>query len=82
VDFAYVTDLPPLHQPRVTRYRVWVCRCTGCGRKVRGGHPDLAADQYGATAHRVGPRAMAAAHTLHYQVGVPVRKVTLVLGCD
>jgi transposase len=79
VDFAYVTDLPPLPQPRVTRYRVWVCRCTGCGRKVRGGHPDLAADQYGATAHRVGPRAMAAAHTLHYQIGIPVRKVPAVL---
>jgi transposase len=79
VDFAYVTDLPPMPQPRVTQYRVWVCRCTGCGHKVRGGHPGLAPDQYGATAHRVGPRAMAAAHALHYQVGVPVRKVPLVL---
>src|SRR5919106_1205021 len=49
------------------------------GRKVRGAHPDLAPDQYGATAHRLGPRAMAAAHALHYQVGVPVRKVPLVL---
>jgi transposase len=80
VDFAYVTDLPPLPRPRVTQYRVWVCRCTGCGRKVRGAHPDLAPDQYGATAHRLGPRAMAAAHALHYQVGIPVRKVPLVLG--
>jgi transposase len=79
VDFAYVTDLPPLPRPRVTQYRVWVCRCTGCGRKVRGAHPDLAPDQYGATAHRLGPRAMAAAHALHYQVGIPVRKVPLVL---
>jgi len=79
VDFAYITDLPPLPRPRVIQYRVWVCRCTSCGRKVRGEHPDLAPDQYGATAHRVGPRAMAAAHTLHYQVGVPVRKVPLVL---
>jgi hypothetical protein len=80
VDFAYVTDLPPLPRPRVTQYRVWVCRCTGCGRKVRGAHPDLAPDQYGATAHRLGPRAMATAHALHYQVGIPVRKVPLVLG--
>ena len=79
VDFAYITDLPPLPRPRVIQYQVWVCRCTSCGRKVRGEHPDLAPDQYGATAHRVGPRAMAAAHTLHYQVGVPVRKVPLVL---
>src|ERR671918_2370785 len=79
VDFAYVTELPPLPRPRVTQYRVWVCRCTGCGRQVRAEHPDLAPDQYGATAHRVGSRAMAAAHVLHYQVGIPVRKVPLVL---
>jgi transposase len=79
VDFTYISELPPLPRPEVTQYRVWVCRCTGCGRKVRGKHPDLALDQYGATAHRLGPRAMAAAHALHYQVGVPVRKVPLVL---
>jgi transposase len=78
--FAYITDLPPLPRPKVTQYRVEVCWCTGCGRKVRGEHPDLALDQYGATAHRLGPRAMAAAHALHYQVGIPVRKVPLVLG--
>jgi hypothetical protein len=80
VDFAYVTELPPLPRPRVTQYRVSVCRCAGCGRQVRGDHPDLAPDQYGATAHRLGPRVLAAAHALHYQVGVPVRKVPLVLG--
>jgi transposase len=80
VDFTYISELPPLPRPKVTQYRVWVCRCTGCGRKVRGEHPDLALDQYGATAHRLGPRAMAATHALHYQVGVPVRKVPLVLG--
>jgi transposase len=79
VDFAYVTDLPPLPQPRITQYRVGVCRCTGCGRQVRGEHPDLAPDQYGATAHRLGIRAKAVAHILHYQVGIPVRKVPLVL---
>jgi transposase len=78
--FRYVTDLPPLPQPRVTQYRVGVCRCTGCGRQGRGEHPDLAPDQYGATAHRLGARAKAVAHILHYQVGIPVRKVPLVLG--
>ena len=80
VDFAYVTELPPLPPPRVTQYRVWLCRCLGCGGRIRGQHPDLAPDQYGATAHRLGPRAMAAAHALHYQGGIPVRKVPLVLG--
>jgi transposase len=75
VDFAYITDIPPRPRPKVTQYRVWVCWCTACGRTVRGKHPDLASNQYGATAHRVGKRGMAAAHTLHYQFGIPVRKV-------
>jgi transposase len=56
VDLAYITELGPMPRPRATQYRVWVYRCTGCGRKVRGEHPDLASDQYGATAHRLGPR--------------------------
>jgi transposase len=75
VDFAYITDIPPRPRPKVTQYWVWVCWCTACGRTVRGKHPDLASNQYGATAHRVGKRGMAAAHTLHYQFGIPVRKV-------
>jgi transposase len=79
VDLAYITDLPALPRPKVTQYRVWVCRCRGCGQRVRGQHPDLAPDQSGATAHRVGQRVMAAAHTLHYQIGIPVRKVPAVL---
>ena len=79
VDLAYITDIPPLPRPKVTQYRVWVCQCLACGRKVRGEHPDLVPDQYGATAHRVGHRVMAAAHALHYQMGIPVRKVPRVL---
>jgi transposase len=79
VDLAYIPDLPPIPRPRVTQYRVWVCRCLGCGRRMRGQHSDLASDQYGSTAHRVGQRVMAAAHVLHYQFGIPVRKVPRVL---
>ena len=75
VDFAYITDIPPMPRPKVTQYRVRVCQCSRCGQQVRGQHPDLAPDQFGATAHRVGSRTMAAAHTLHYGVGIPVRKV-------
>src|SRR5262249_12012453 len=79
VDFAHITELPGLPRPKVTRYRVWVCRCMACGTQVRGQHPDLAWDQYGVTAHRLGPRLRAAAHALHYGVGIPVRKVPAVL---
>ena len=71
--------ISPIPRPQVTQYRVAVCRCTVCGTQVRGQHPDVAPDQYGATAHRVGERAMAAAHGLHYGVGIPVRKVPVVL---
>jgi hypothetical protein len=79
VDFAYRTELPERPRPQVTRYRVWVCRCTVCGQPVRGHHPDVAPDPYGATAHRLGPRVMAAAHVLPDGVGMPVRKVPLVM---
>ena len=79
VELAYVTDIPVVPRPLVTEYRVEVCRCMSCGKAVRGSNPDIAPDQYGASAHRVGRRAMSVAHVLHYGVGVPVRKVPLVL---
>jgi transposase len=79
VDFAAITDIPPQPKPRVQPYRVWVYRCPTCETTVRAPHPDLAPDQYGATAHRIGPRVMAAAHATHYGLGVPVRKVPALL---
>jgi transposase len=79
VDVVYRTELPERPRPRVTQYRVHVCRCTVCSTEVRGQHPDVAPDQAGVTAHRLGPRVMAAAHALHYGVGIPVRKVPVVL---
>ena len=74
-----MTDIPPMPRPQVTEYRVQICRCVSCGRRVRGRHPDVGPDQYGASAHRVGRRVMAAAHMLHYGVGIPVRRVPAVL---
>src|SRR3954471_4233552 len=79
VELAAITDLPPQPRPVVQPYRVWVYRCPGCDTTVRAPHADLAPDQFGATAHRIGPRAMAAAHATHYGLGVPVRKVPAVL---
>src|SRR4051794_21860161 len=78
-EFATVTDIPPRPKPVVQPYRVSVYRCPSCGSTVRAPHPDLAPDQYGATAHRIGPRTMAAAHATHYGLGVPVRKVPALL---
>ena len=51
VDVAHVTDIPAMPRPQVTEYRVQVCRCRGCGRRVRGRHAEVGADQYGASAH-------------------------------
>src|SRR4051795_10955936 len=79
VELAAVTDLPPRPKPVVQPYRVWVYRCPACETTVRAPHPDLAPDQFGATAHRIGPRAMAAAHATHYGLGAPGRKVPAVL---
>jgi transposase len=79
VDLAAITDLPPRPKPIVQPYRTWVYRCPTCDTTVRAPHPDLAPDQVGATAHRMGPRVMAAAHATHYGLGVPVRKVPALL---
>jgi len=74
-----VTDIPSRPRPDVNVFRVHVCRCQQCGKTVRGEHPDVAADQYGATAHRLGPGVKALAHSLHYGQGVPVRRLPAVL---
>jgi transposase len=78
-DLVTVTDLPPRVRPEVTAYHLGCGQCARCGKRVRAPHPAVAADQRGATAHRLGPRLMAAAHGLHYGAGVPVRKLPAVL---
>lgn len=74
-----VTDLPPLLRPTITAYHLARCRCARCGRRMRARHPAVAPDQRGATAHRLGLRVLAAAHWLHYGLGVPVRKLPALL---
>jgi len=51
------TDLPVQPPPEVRTFLVEKRCCQRCGKTVRGRHPAVAADQYGATAHRVGARA-------------------------
>jgi hypothetical protein len=76
---ASVTDMPATPEPEVRLFKVHVCRCRKCGRKTRAKHPDVAVDQYGATAHRLGPRIKAMAHSLHYGDGIPVRRLPTIL---
>src|ERR1019366_1590526 len=89
-DRVTTTDMPAQPQPEVKVYDVAVCVCTVCGKSVRGEHPEIASNQYGATAHRVGPRLKTMAHrvrlsslrTSEYQAkGLPHNNVYY-LGCD
>lgn len=73
------TELPPAPKPEVKAYRIHIRSCLKCQRKIRGRHPAVAPDQFGATAHRLGARAQAAAATLHYGDGIPQCKVPGVL---
>ena len=64
VGLAYLTDIRPIPQPTVTKYRIQVCRCTVCGKQVRAHHPDVAPGPVGGqsppggeTSHGDGPRA-------------------------
>ena len=50
VQVAYVTDIPLMPRPQVTEYRVQIGRCLCFGKRVRGRHPDVALNQYGASA--------------------------------
>jgi transposase len=79
VETVTVTDLPAPPPLEVTAFHLETCRCGGCGKRLWATHPEVPPDQRGATAHRLGPRVLALAHWLHYQVGVPVRKVPTVL---
>ena len=74
-----MTDIPPMPKPQVKEYRVQICRCRSCGKRVRGSNREVAPDQYGASSHRMGRRVMSAAHVLHHSVGVPVRKIPSIL---
>lgn len=78
-ELASVADIEEMPRPVVKRYEVEVCHCRQCGRKVRGWHADLATGQHGATAHRLGPRVKAVAYGLHFNSGVPFRKVPAIL---
>ena len=77
-NLAFITELPGV-QPEITQYNVPVTLCKACGKETRGEHPDLCRTQRGATAHRLGPRLIAAAQYLHHGLGLPERKVPEVL---
>lgn len=74
-----VEDTPPVPRRVIKRFTVEVGSCPRCGYRVRGRHPEVGPHQCGANVHRVGPNAMAAALSLHYQSGLPMRQVPAVI---
>jgi transposase len=79
VEDQWQVDLPDM-TPTVTRFRVHVGRCAGCGRRVQGRHPEQTSDALGAAASQVGPAAKAWALWLHYGLGLSFAKCATVLG--
>jgi len=75
VEEATTIDVPAEPVRVIKVFTVQVGVCPRCGNKVRATHPDLAPDQFGATAHRVGANVQAQALTLHYHSGLTLRKV-------
>lgn len=74
-----VEDMPAQPQRIIRRITVEVGRCPQCGFTVRGHHPCMGSHQWGANAHQLGPRVIAHALALHYDTGLPLRKVPKVI---
>lgn len=75
IETATTIDIPEEPVRKIKRFAVEVGICPLCGKKVRGTHPDLARGQHGATAHRVGTNLQGQALAIHYDSGLPLRKV-------
>jgi transposase len=78
-ELVSVTDIGQKPNVEVKGYEIGLKCCKRCGKKYRAAHPEVAPDQYGATAHRIGERLMSLGHCLHYEEGIPQRKVAGVL---
>lgn len=76
--FQYSVDLPPV-RPVITRFRVEIGHCAGCGRRHQGRHPLQTSDALGAAGSQVGPRAKAWGVWLHYGLGLSFAKCSEVL---
>jgi hypothetical protein len=74
-----VTEIPEIPKPEVKAFRLEMCRCGKCGKRIRARHPEVAEDQRGATAHRVGDQVYAMAAMLHYGLSVPMKKIPKIL---
>jgi transposase len=74
----YQVEIPPV-QPIVTPFKIEVARCARCGGRAQARHPEQTSDARGAAAVQLGPRALGLATEMKHALGVPYRKVALIL---
>ena len=70
-----IEDMPAQPVREIKRIMVEIGVCPICGLRRRGDHPILGPRQCGANAHQVGPQVLAHALWLHYDGGLPLRRV-------
>jgi transposase len=76
---ASILDIPKQPARDIKFFNVEVGACPCCQFKTRGTHPLLKPTQNGANAHQLGPEVITQALALHYQTGLPLRKVPQVM---
>jgi transposase len=74
----FQVELPEM-RPVTTKYKVPVCRCKKCGKRVQGRHAEQTSDALGAASSQVGPAAKAWAAWLHYGLGLSFGKTSALL---
>src|SRR5262249_8105151 len=69
----------PVVVPRVIEIEVPIARCRQCGKRVQGRHERQGSWALGAAGAHLGPRAVAAAGLLHFDLGLSYEKTAGVL---
>lgn len=78
VQVQYQVEVPPV-QPVVTQFNIEVAHCARCSQRAQARHPEQTSDALGAAGVQLGPRALALAAEMKHALGVPYRKVSLIL---
>jgi len=72
----YVSDIPKVIKPVITRYVTYSGYCADCDKRVRSQHPEQISQASGAAGVQVGPRAKALAADLKHRLGGSYGKVS------
>jgi transposase len=72
----YVSDIPKIIQPVITRYVTYSGYCADCQRRIHSQHPEQISQASGAAGVQVGPRAKALASDLKHRLGGSYDKVS------